>query len=238
MQKEYTLNTLFLQKIFRENVYYLIGIILVSPMLLNSKEVNGKGGADIGLLVIIVLASLFLMNIPAIIVAVNYYLENRDTSLWIDEEAGLIFIKKGTLSNTYELSEIEKSVYHLGIYYKNYEDQALREKMLSSDLAYWDVSFQNGDRYYLTNLLIDFLHKEPIVPHTTYNYRFLQTISKPDLEALAFSQRKFDTRVVLFVKRFKNKSDEELMDIKNNTTLFCKEAVEAAKLLLKEDEEA
>ena len=52
--------------------------------------------------------------------------------------------------------------------------------MFFSDFGYWELQFENGDRYYLTNLLNDFVHQAPIIRKTKYRFRLFPYIKKLD----------------------------------------------------------
>ncbi|MBO0593939.1 hypothetical protein I2486_21275 [Cellulophaga sp. E16_2] len=121
---------------------------------------------------------LALFNLPSLILYLNYYLVNKNTHFELDEILQLITITKNGISKTYQLNECKKSVYHLAYNYKNTIDNRGREPMLLSDFGYWDLEFTNGDKYYLTNILNDFIHDVPKIRNTKYRFRLFPFIKK------------------------------------------------------------
>ncbi|WP_452225043.1 hypothetical protein [Lacinutrix chionoecetis] len=106
--------------------------------------------------------------------------------------------------------------------------------MINSDLAYWDLEFKNGDRFYISNLLVDFLHEKPIIENTKYRFRMFQYINKQDSKE-AFTLKKVQEKnaVEKFVEKFQSKSESELNEILNNKQDYQKEAVKAAVIIMK-----
>ncbi|MBP0905621.1 hypothetical protein J8H85_17475 [Mariniflexile gromovii] len=177
-----------------------------------------------------------ITNIPAIVIYLNYYRENKNTKFTLDFEEEKIIITKDGIEKEYLKTEIIKSTYHLGIYYKNAIDRAGRLPMLISDFGYWDLQFKNGDRYYLSNILHDFLHEAPQVPKTKYRFRFYPYINKKDTkQAINLNEKpkKEKTLTETFIEKFKTKNDKQLREIIDNKKSYQKEAVEAAEFVLK-----
>ncbi|TYP74998.1 hypothetical protein BD809_10360 [Aquimarina intermedia] len=174
-----------------------------------------------------------VMNIPSILIYLNYYLQNRKTKFTLDTELKRISITHNGITKQYGNDEIEKSTYHLAIYYKNAIDRAGRMPMMISDFGYWDLQFKNGDRYYMTNILHNFIHDTPKVYNTKYRFRFFPFIIKADpKEALKLKEQREKTQTEKFVKQFKNKTDTQLNEILKNERKYQREAVEAARILL------
>ncbi len=174
---------------------------------------------------------IFLFNLPSLIILFEYYRENKDTKVVIKPNE-LIISKKGK-TKEYTISEVETSVYHLGKYYQNRIDNASRWKMMNSDLGYWDLKFKNGDRYFLTNLVIDFLHEEPIVENTKYRFRMFQTIKESDTkEAVELKRIQEKNLTEKFVEKYQDKTEHELQEILSNQKKYQPEAVKAAKIVL------
>ena len=228
--KEYKLNKGILGILLKENLYFLIGLVILTPIVHYLKK--GKIFVLDFLFVKIMAGIIFLFNIPSLIILLEYYRENKDTNLVIKQTE--IIISKEGKTKKYRISDIESSIYHLGKYYQNRIDNANRWKMMNSDLGYWDLRFNNGDRYYLTNLLIDFLHEEPIVANTKYRFRMFQSINKSDSkEAIELKQIQEKNQTEKFVGKFKSKSESELNQILNNKSKYQKQAVKAAEILIK-----
>ena len=126
------------------------------------------------------LGVLLLFNLPYLILFFNYYLENKNTDFELDTDTNSIIINQNGIAKTYQLNDFKKSTYHLAYNYKNTIDNKGRDPMFFSDFGYWDLQFKNGDRYYLTNLLNDFIHDAPKIRKTKYRFRFFPYIKKSD----------------------------------------------------------
>ncbi|GGI56864.1 hypothetical protein GCM10011444_11730 [Winogradskyella haliclonae] len=231
MKKTFEHNNKLLKILLRENVYFVVGTIIITPIYYYLR----KGEPFVlNFLFVKIMSVIFLIyNLPNFIIYLDYYKQNRDTKIEIDSELGSIGIVKNGISKQYKISEIKSSIYHLGIYYKNRIDNARRWKMINSDLAYWDLEFKNGDRYYISNLLVDFLHEKPFVDNTKYRFRMFQYINKSDSkEVVELKQVQEKNRTEKFVEKFQSKSESELNEILNNKSKYQKEAVKAVEIIM------
>ena len=175
---------------------------------------------------------LFVFNIPAIILLIEYYFENKNTTLEIDSE--FIIINRKGETKRHKISEIETSTYNIGIYYKNAIDNAARWSTIHSEFGYWDVKFENGERYYLSNLLVDFLHQEAFLENTKYRFRLFPYIDKSNSKkAVELKKVQKKSRVEKFVDQFQSKNEKQLQEILDNKKNYQKEAVEAAEIIMK-----
>jgi len=232
LKKTFEHNNKLLKILLRENIYFVIGIIIIAPIYYYQR----KGEQFVlDFLFIKIMTVIFLIyNLPNFIIYLDYYKENKNTKIKIDTENNSIEIVKNGKSKQYKITEIKSSIYHLGIYYKNWIDNARRWKMINSDLAYWDLEFNNGDRYYISNLLVDFLHYKPIVDNTKYRFRMFQYINKSDSkEAVELKQVQEKNRTEKFVEKFQSKSESELNEILINKSRYQKEAVKAVEIIMK-----
>ena len=160
----------------KENLIFIISIIVFTSIHFYFKGVTNFEYSP--LLIKIFIFVVLVWNIPAIILLIHFYIENKDTKFEIDTESDVIIIEVKGLTKQYKLSEIDKSTYNLGIYHKNSIDNKGRFKMHISDFGYWAIQFNNGDKFYFTNLLHDFLHDKPFIKKTKYNYWFYPIINK------------------------------------------------------------
>ena len=182
--------------------------------------------------VLILLGVLFVFNIPAIILLVEYYFENKNTTLEIDSE--FISINRNGETKIYKISEVETSTYNIGIYHKNSIDNAARWSTIHSDFGYWDVKFKNGERYYLSNFLVDFLHQDTFLENTKYRFRLFPYIDKSNSKkAVDLKKVQRKSRVENFIDRFQSKNEKQLQEILNNKKSYQKEAVEAAEIMMR-----
>jgi len=184
----------------------------------------------------ILIGIVFIFNLPAILLLINYYSQNKKLTLEIDRESDLIQINIKGNSTKYKLSDIQSSIYNVGIYYKNAIDRNSRRSAMHSDFGYWDVEFKNGDRYYISNLLIDFLHEHSFIEKTKYRFRFFPFIDKSESKkgiTLNHKRNKEKTPTEKFIEQFKSKNEKQLHEIINNKNSYQKEAVKAATIVLK-----
>ena len=217
-----------------DNLIVTLLLIVIFPIY--DKWVNGTEFVFEEFMIWLLIGFTVITNIPAIIIYLNYYLENKNTKFTLDFEEEKIIIRKNGIEKQYLRKEIKKSTYHLGIYYKNAFDKGSRIPMLISDFGYWDLQFKNGDRYYLTNLLHDFLHETPKFPKTRYRYRFYPYIKKNDAKQAINIYKKPEKEKTLtetFIEKFKTKNEKQLLDILDNRKSYQVEAVKAVEILLK-----
>jgi len=210
-------------------MYFMITLVILATLFFHFNEDRQIDFEFIQIMSFVLLA----YNIPTIIVLVNYYKENRDTEFNIDTQLGKINISKNGKLKSYEISEVKFSIYHLGTYYKNRIDNAARWKMLNSKLGYWELEFNNGDRYFITNLLINFLHKKPIIKNTKFKFKMIQLIDKTDQNQKANLKFINEKKIIgKFIKKFELKSEKELNEILNNKTKYQKEVIIAVEKIL------
>lgn len=190
-------------------------------------------------LVLIFCCVILVMSIPTIAIFLNYYFENRNTSFSLDWKTKQVSITQNGITKSYEKEDIEKSTYHLGIYYKNAIDRAGRIPMMISDFGYWELEFKNGDKYYLTNILHDFIHNQPFFKNTKYRFRMFTYVNKSDSkEAVELKRIKEQytakTRKERLREIYKQKSISELEYIVDNQKLYMENAREVASELIQE----
>lgn len=211
-------------------------IVILGPIYLRWK--NGNDFVLDSTLALIFGALLLVMNIPSILLYLNFYFENSSTSFSLNFKSKTITITKNGSTQTYSESDVEESTYHLGIYYKNAIDRAGRIPMLNSDFGYWDLKFINGDRYFLTNILHDFIHDVPFYDNTQYRFRMYTYIKKTDSNKAKDLERMIEdnrdkTLIERYVDQYQSKTESELNHMLNNKSNYQKEAIEAAKIVLK-----
>lgn len=231
MKEKYRIHSRTLKTLVFDNLKIFLVLILIGPFYYKWR--NGTDLIYHENLIWILAGLILLYNIPAIFLYVHYYIENKTTEFVLDYIDEKILITQNGVEKEYSKKDISKSTYHLGIYYKNAIDRGSRMPMLISNFGYWDLQFKNGDRFYLTNLLHDFLHDTPKVAKTKYRFRIYPWINKSDFKQLDESKRKREkTRVDIFIDKFQSKSKVELLEIINNKKNYQKEAVRAAEIVL------
>jgi hypothetical protein len=230
LRKTYEIHNKLLKVLLKENLILIIGMIIFIPILNYFRS-----GSEIELnltSVLIFSGSLFVFNIPAIILLIEYYFENKNTTLEIDSE--FVKINRNGQTIKHKISEIEVSTYNIGIYYKNAIDNSARWSTIHSDFGYWDVKFKNGERYYLSNLLVDFLHQEAFVENTKYRFRLFPYIDKSkSKKAIELKQDQEKSRIEKFIDQYQSKNEKQLREILDNKKSYQNEAVKAAEIVLK-----
>jgi len=178
-----------------------------------------------------------LFNGPAIYLLVNYYKNNKKTEFSINENSNKISITENGISKDYSLNEVKHSIYNLGKYWQNAIDKDYRIPTIFSDFGYWDLTFTNGDRYYLTTLLHDFLLEEDKVKDTKYRFRLIPYIDKSETEKgieLKPIKYKPEIRTEKLRESYKRKTIEELKYIIENKSKYQKESIPVVEQILKE----
>lgn len=232
MKKSYEINNKLLKGLLFDNLKIIVPLIIVLPFYWKLKK--GTEFIPDQQIVIIFSVIILVMNIPSVLIYLNYYFENKGTSFTLDFESKKITITQNGTTKKYTQEDIEESNYHVGIYYKNAIDRAGRIPMLVSDFGYWDVKFKNGDRYFLTNILHDFIHDEPFLENTKYKFRIFAYVNKSESkEAIELKQKLEKNQTEKFVEKFQSKSEAELNEILINKSDYQKEAVKAVEIILK-----
>jgi hypothetical protein len=177
-----------------------------------------------------------LANIPSSLIYLNYYLQNKDTEFTLDFEAKTISIKSNGRSKKYLMDDIENSTYHVPLFYKHRLDKSDNyPPRLISFFGYWDLQFRNGDRYFLTNILHDFILSAPKAQNTKYRFRFFPYIKKADSKPSEdWPDEKEKTRLEDFVLQYQTKNERQLRQILNSRYKYQEDAGKAAELVLEE----
>lgn len=166
--------------------------------------------------------------IPLLILFFNYQKENSKTILVILNGDKLTYRKKNRFIE-FTLSDIDKVVLNLSfpLYHKDIR------LFFWDEYYYADIKLKNGENIIITCLLCDEI--EQIIPRNLIERkrRIFQLISSPDPESIKYSNKEYNDRVKSLMIKFEKKSKSELKNIVDNKDKFQKEAVEAAKNLLK-----
>ncbi|WP_160130462.1 hypothetical protein [Kordia antarctica] len=232
MKKTYKLHYKLLKKVLKENLFIFLGFIFLGFIFGLFSETKDAEYRTIMLLTFV--GVMLLLNLQTIILLIDYYVRNKETIVEIDTASKYITISKKGHFKKYEFSEIETSTYHLGIYYKQAIDNWVREYAIHSDFGYWDLKFKNGDRYYISNLIVDFLHEYAFIKKTKYRFRFFPYINTSNSKkAVKLKRAKEKTNIEKFVEKFQSKNEKQLREILDNKTKYQKDAVKAAEIVLK-----
>ena len=176
-----------------------------------------------------------LFNGPAIYLLINYYEYNKKTEFSIDENLNKIIVTEKGVSKNYSFNDVKYSVYNVGKYWQNTIDKKYRIPTIFSEFGYWDITFENGDRYYLTTLLHHFLLEEEKVKNTKYRFRIIPNIDKSlKIKGVELKPIVHKSKTEKLKMNFKDKTKEELEYIIENKSKYQEEAIEIADQILKE----
>ena len=230
--KTYNFNIKPIIKLFRVKISILIFALIIGYIYFDQQNNN------IGITQLILLKSgifaILLSSIPDIILVINYYFENRKTSFSINKINEEIEITKNGIKTKYHFSDVKRSIYNRCKNHQDDFDNGFRIAMTFSDFGYWDLTFKNGDRYYLTNLLHDITY-EPKIPNTEFRFRGLPIIDKKKSkkEKYEIKIEEYDNLKVM-KEHFENMNTEKLQKVLENKTEYRKEAIELVEKLLRE----
>lgn len=187
--------------------------------------------------IILTLAQVFILfDGPAIYLLLNYYKYNKNIEFSINPTLRKITITENGIPKSYDYKDVESSIYNIGKYWKNALDRKMRLPTLFSEFGYWDLTFKNGDRYYLTTLLHDFLLEQEIIKGTTYRFRLIPYVDKSkekkgiELKPIKYRPK---SRIEKLTESYNKKTKEELEYIIENKSLYQEEAVMLAEQILR-----
>ena len=225
--KTYKLNNKSILKLVRDTFIVIFLLFIVNYYFLKIDNVK--------VISITILYLIVVHDLPAILILLNYYKYNRKTEFTLSENS--ITITENGFSKNYNFKDVEKSIYNLGKYYQNALDRKYRIPLLLTDFGYWDLTFKNGDRYFLTTLLQDFLLKECKVENTKYRFRLFPYIDKSEkIDGIELKPIEYKPkgRTEKLKESYKEKTSEELKYIIENKSKYQKEAIIVAEQILKE----
>ena len=170
-----------------------------------------------------------LLLLPSFLIAIFYLKENYRTNFTIDKELDIIKIKFGKNIKTYNLSEIESSIYNRQSYQKDFFWDAFS---CYADLGYVDLTFKNNDRYFLSCFLID-VTKEPIFENSQIKYSFFPFIDRTDPKTVKKKvEQQTEKRIEELKRNFSSKTEFELNEMLKNKSKYQDEAIIAIKQVL------
>lgn len=211
-----------------------LGVLIVTPFILLFRNTTTEYNFNF---FIILFVTLIIYNIPFYYLLISYYFENKNMELRLENET--IFVTKNSIEKSFNKNEVLNSTFHIGIFHKNKIDNINRTYANFSDLGYWELEFIDGEKFYLTNLIVNFLHQKPILDNTEIKYRIFPYIirKKSILQDKTDLENQENILINRFLKKFKNKTPKELEYIISEKNKFQKEAIKAAELLLNKKSE-
>ena len=225
--RTYKVNNKSILKLVRDTFINILLLFIINHYFLKIDNIK--------VILITILYLIIAHYLPAILILLNYYKYNRKTEFSLSDNK--ITITENGISKNYDLNDVEKSIYNLGKYYQNALDRKYRIPFILSDFGYWDLTFKNGDRYFLTTLLQDFLLEECKVENTKYRFRLFPYIDKSEkIDGIELKpiEYKPKSRLEKLNENFQNKTNEELKYILDNKNKYQKEAIKVAEQILKE----
>ena len=228
--KTYNFNIKPIIKLFRVKILLLLAVLIYLYIRFQYESYEYSN-------LILIKSGIFALvftSIPDIILVINYFFENRKTSFSINEINEEIEITKNGVKTKYYFNDVKRSIYNRCKNHQDKFDNEFRLAMTFSDFGYWDLTFKNGDRYYLTNLLHDII-SEPKFPDTEFRFRALPIIVKnnPKKEKYKVKIEEYDELKVM-KENFQNMNIERLQKVIENKTEYRKEAIEFVEKLLRE----
>ncbi|WP_157805351.1 hypothetical protein [Confluentibacter citreus] len=207
---------------------FLIVIIFFGDFLYELKY--GRSIKNSNSLYIVGIPFTLLLLFPSFLIAIFYLKENHKTNLTIDKKLNTIEIKIENNIKTYDLSEIESSIFTRQSYQKDFFWNTFS---CYADLGYVDLTFKNNDRYFLSCFLID-VTKEPIFKNSQIKYSFLPFIDRTDPKKVKeITEQQTKKRIETLKINFSSKTESELKKMLNNKSKYQNEAIIAINELLK-----
>lgn len=222
-------------RMLRHAGFTLIMIPVMAPIIAKIKGMSFMLDEDS---VKIILIIYLIFEIPALIIHIQYLIENFRTELRIYPEMGKIQIKVGKNAFEYNFEDIIMSKLYRSIYYKEEVDGKWRMKAPISDYGYWFLKFEDGKKFYFTSLMID-TSLDPLIDGTQIKYRFYSLIERDefaDAEIKKRSNDNFESGVKIYMDKFRHLSIKDLNQRIENKDSFQKEAYEAFVRLVNEKE--
>jgi hypothetical protein len=182
-----------------------------------------------------------ILFLPNFLIILFYLKENYETSFSVDRKKNVIEIKSGEELKTYNLDQIESSIYSRQSYHRDFFWKSF---FGYSDLGYVDLIFKNNDRYFLSCFLID-ITKEPIFENSQIKYSFLPFINRKDpkivkekveiqiKKRIEKEKKLAEKRIEKLKSNFSSKTTAELNEMLNEKSKYQKEAIIAIKEILK-----
>lgn len=227
--RTYKLNSKSIFRLLKTNIYSLLLLSIFNYYYL--KVYNP-------IVILITIGQLFILyNGPAIYLLINYYKKNKKTTFSINESSNKISITENGTTKEYSLNDVKYSIYNIGKYWQNAIDKNDRIPTFFSHFGYWDLTFENGDRYYLTTLLQNFLLEKKKLKGTKYRFRLIPYIDNSETKKgieLKPIEYKPKSRTEKLKETYSGKTVDELKYIIENKNKYQKEAIIVAKQILKE----
>jgi len=160
---------------------------------------------------IIAVFLILISNIPSILIHTQYYLENRNLSVELDNKNKVIkFNKSNSDFKEYLYSDILEiqRVSHL-----NEESNSIGYILSWSNYGYLRFIMNDGTSIDLTSLMLDI--REPPIKHTTRNFKFLPFIPISNQSRLSAER----DQINYFRNRYKDLALKEIVEITKNEKL-------------------
>ena len=186
---------------------FILIILISGPFLYEWRYGNDVG--DLFVFYRNMIGFITLVFIPNLILLFAYFRENKETKFTTDYKKNVIEISRNGQIKTYQLAEINSSIYNRNTYSKD----SMWQVFSYADLGYWDLTFKNGDRYYLTSYLID-INKKPLFENTEIKYSIFPSIDKTDPKiAIGKEKQQIEKRIEKLKLNLMQKSEFELKEI-------------------------
>lgn len=206
------------------SIIFLIITVVLSVFLYN---------IDLDLVGVYIPVGFFLiLNIPVIVIYINYWIEDKDKIVHIDSNSRTINVTKGFKDLNYRFDDIKRVIL---VSHSSYKFGQPSRKAPWTDYFYYLIDFKNGERLILTSLLLEQKDFTLTVHHR--RFLFIQTIDKFDYDSYIDTEIKVSKQINQeeidkFKNVYKDYSKSELQDIIDNRKRYESAAVKAARELL------
>ncbi len=177
-----------------------------------------------------------MITLPLLILTLNYFLVNNKTRFKINYETQTLTINQNGKVKSFQFEDINTSVYHLGIYYKNFSDAkynlGARRSTPWSDFGYWYIQLKDGSQYYLSTFVHDLIFEYPIVKNTLYKYSLVPLlIPRRTITGKPMVCKLDKSRYYNLYERYSNYPTHKLEEIIKNPMEYQEIAVKIANEL-------
>lgn len=178
-------------------------------------------------------AGTLLFCVPAILLHLTYFVENRNTVLIVDHINDWLEIKKGKLMYRYSIHDIESAHWIIGVY-EDPSRRTMRPRIAPwSGYNYLNLVFKDGRSFIFTSLMIN-RHETPVTSFAAYFVLYPWPRKRKSIGEITEKRRsEFEELVARFEVNYSDYSVETLEAVIHQSKTYMPEAVQAAKNLLK-----
>ena len=188
-------------------------------------------------LYLVAIGTILVIQVPNIYVFIQHLFGSdiRELEINLKEKQVMLISNDGKRLSIRD-QDIEHSIIHLNLFYKNLLDGKSRRPSFLTDLGFWELKLKNGRTVFVSSLLGDFLLNKPPF-ESRYAFSLFPIMKKAKVDkTLKFIPKKplsLTTKIDKLKAKIEQKSDQELISILENKKNYQDEAVQLAELILK-----